>query len=165
MSNVPPMPLGVVEWPGAAPAVIEVPAGGGGGGAPTNAQYVTLATNATLTQERVLTAGTGISLTDSGAGGTITIDATGGGGNATLVAIDFGSGKGETSATVAVTGQTWVTPTTAIVVTVLGSRAEDAAVEGLTFAVGDVVDGDGFTVYGSSPLGSVGSYILSCVGV
>jgi hypothetical protein len=159
------MPLGVVEWPGAAPAVIEVPAGGGGGGAPTNAQYVTLATNATLTQERVLTAGTGISLTDSGAGGTITIDATGGGGNATLVAIDFGSGKGETSATVAVTGQTWVTPTTAIVVTVLGSRAEDAAVEGLTFAVGDVVDGDGFTVYGSSPLGSVGSYTLSRVGV
>jgi hypothetical protein len=164
MSNVPPMPLGVVEWPSAAPAVIEVPAGGGGGGAPTNAQYVTLATNATLTNERVLTAGTGISLTDSGAGGTITIDATGAGGS-TLAAIDFGTGKGETSATVAVTGQTWVTPTSAIVVTVLGTRAEDAAVEGLTFAVGDVVDGDGFTVYGSSPLGSVGSYILSCVGV
>ena len=89
----------------------------------------------------------------------------GGGGNGTLAAIDFGTGGGDTSATVAVTGQTWVTPTSPIVVTVIGTRAEDAAVEGLTFAVGDVVDGDGFTVYGASPLGSVGSYILSCVGV
>lgn len=47
--------------------------GGGGGGAPTNAQYVTLATNSTLTDERVATAGTGISLTDAGAGSTVTI--------------------------------------------------------------------------------------------
>ena len=46
--------------------------GGGGGGAPTGAQYVTLATNASLTDERVLTAGTGITLTDGGAGSTIT---------------------------------------------------------------------------------------------
>lgn len=43
------------------------------GGAPTNAQYVTLATDATLTNERVLTAGTGISLTDAGAGSTVTV--------------------------------------------------------------------------------------------
>jgi len=47
--------------------------GGGGGGAPTGAQYVTLATNASLTDERVLTAGTGISLTDAGAGSTVTL--------------------------------------------------------------------------------------------
>jgi hypothetical protein len=33
--------------------------GGGGGGAPTDASYVTLGTNATLTDERVLTAGSG----------------------------------------------------------------------------------------------------------
>lgn len=46
--------------------------GGGSGGAPTDAQYVTLATNATLTNERVLTAGDGIDLTDGGAGSTIT---------------------------------------------------------------------------------------------
>jgi len=42
--------------------------------APIGAQYVTLATDATLTAERVLTAGTGIDLTDAGAGSTITID-------------------------------------------------------------------------------------------
>lgn len=44
-----------------------------GDGAPTDAQYVTLATNATITNERVLTAGVGITLTDGGAGSTITI--------------------------------------------------------------------------------------------
>ncbi len=52
---------------------------GGGGGAPTNATYVTLSTDATLTAERVLTAGAGISITDGGAGGPVTIAATGGG--------------------------------------------------------------------------------------
>lgn len=47
--------------------------GAGGAGAPTDASYVTLGTNATLTAERVLTAGTGLSLTDGGAGSTITV--------------------------------------------------------------------------------------------
>lgn len=51
----------------------EFTAGGGGGGAPTDAQYVTLATNATLTQERVLTAGALITVTDGGAGSTVTV--------------------------------------------------------------------------------------------
>lgn len=50
-----------------------VGSGGGGGGAPTGAQYVTLATDVTLTAERVLTAGTGIGLTDAGAGSTLTV--------------------------------------------------------------------------------------------
>jgi hypothetical protein len=48
--------------------------GGGGGGAPTSAQYVTLATDGTLTAERVLTAGHGVDLADAGAGSTITVD-------------------------------------------------------------------------------------------
>ncbi len=52
---------------------------GGGSGAPTDATYVTTTTNSTLTNERVLTAGTGITLTDAGAGSTLTIAATGGG--------------------------------------------------------------------------------------
>lgn len=51
--------------------------GSGSGGAPTTAQYVTLATDGTLSAERVLTAGTngaGILLTDAGAGSTVTVD-------------------------------------------------------------------------------------------
>ena len=53
--------------------------GGGGSGAPTDAEYVTLATDGTLTNERVLTAGTNITITDGGAGSTVTIAASGGG--------------------------------------------------------------------------------------
>ena len=48
--------------------------GGGGAGAPTNAQYVVLATDSTLTDERVLTAGSGLTMTDAGAGSTITLN-------------------------------------------------------------------------------------------
>ena len=48
--------------------------GGGGGGAPTGATYLTLATNGSLTHERVLTAGTAITMTDAGAGSTLTVD-------------------------------------------------------------------------------------------
>jgi len=44
---------------------------GGGGGAPTDASYLTLGTNGTLSAERVATAGLGITLTDGGAGSTL----------------------------------------------------------------------------------------------
>lgn len=46
---------------------------GASSGAPDSAQYLTLATDATLTNERVLTAGTGVSFTDGGAGSTLTV--------------------------------------------------------------------------------------------
>jgi len=52
----------------------------GGGGAPVDGPYVTVSGDGGLDSERVLTAGTGISLTDGGAGSTLTIAATGGGG-------------------------------------------------------------------------------------
>lgn len=48
--------------------------GGGGGGAPTDAQYITLATDATLSAERVLTAGTNITINDGGANGAATLN-------------------------------------------------------------------------------------------
>lgn len=51
---------------------------GGGGGAPTNASYVTLGANASLTAERVLTAGAAVTITDAGANGTVTIAVTSG---------------------------------------------------------------------------------------
>lgn len=44
--------------------------------APIGAQYVTLAANGTLTNERILTAGTGITISDGGAGGNVTISLT-----------------------------------------------------------------------------------------
>ena len=48
--------------------------GAGGTDAPASAQYLTLATDVTLTQERVLTAGTGMSFADGGAGSTLTVN-------------------------------------------------------------------------------------------
>ncbi|MCB9817336.1 hypothetical protein H6795_02220 [Candidatus Nomurabacteria bacterium] len=48
--------------------------GSGGGGAPVGASYLTLALDGTLTGERVLTAGTNISVADTGANGTLTIN-------------------------------------------------------------------------------------------
>ncbi len=51
-------------------------AGGGGGGAPANAEYVVMSLDATLTDERVLTAGADIDIVDGGAGGAVTISVT-----------------------------------------------------------------------------------------
>jgi len=67
----------VASSAGAGLVDITIP-GGGGGGAPVNAEYLVLATDATLTDERVFTAGTGISIVDGGAGGafTVSVDAT-----------------------------------------------------------------------------------------
>lgn len=61
----------LIQWNGSkwVPA-----AGGGGGGAPTTSQYVTLAADAGLANERILTAGEGLVSTDGGAGGALTLD-------------------------------------------------------------------------------------------
>ncbi len=48
---------------------------GGGGGAPTTAQYLVLATDGTLTMERVLTLGPGLTEQDNGAGSSLIISA------------------------------------------------------------------------------------------
>jgi hypothetical protein len=49
------------------------------GGAPATDSYVVLSASSSLPNERVLTAGTNITITDSGAGGTVTIASTAGG--------------------------------------------------------------------------------------
>ncbi len=66
---------GVVIWGATAKqGYSEAPAGtGGGGGAPTNASYVVISLDATLSDERVLAVGTGLQLTDGGAGGNATL--------------------------------------------------------------------------------------------
>ena len=58
----------VLKWNGSAWAPGTDNTSGGGGGAPTSAQYFTLAADATLSDERVLTFGTGLTATDGGAG-------------------------------------------------------------------------------------------------
>ena len=71
--------------------------GGGSGGAPTNAEYVVMSLNGTLTNERVLTAGTGIGFVDGGAGSTLTVY------NAGVTALTAGSGITVSSSTGGIT--------------------------------------------------------------
>jgi hypothetical protein len=52
---------------------ITIDASGGGGGAPTDATYVTLTTNGTLTNERTLAVSSALSLADGGAGSAVTL--------------------------------------------------------------------------------------------
>ena len=54
------------------------PTSSGGGGAPTDAQYVAMALNGSLSAERVLTAGSSIALIDGGANGNATLNFIGG---------------------------------------------------------------------------------------
>jgi len=80
--------------------------GGGSGGAPTDAEYVVMALNGTLTNERVLTAGTGISLTDGGAGSTATITNTGVTSNVAGTGISVSSATGASTLSLATTAVT-----------------------------------------------------------
>lgn len=125
---------------------------GGGGGAPTNASYVVIALNGTLTAERVLTAGAGISITDGGAGGNVTIAATGSGGaNVGTATVDFGAFPGSSHASVVVTGQAgivagsvvqaWVRP-----VATADHSADEHMLETLKVHASDIVAGAGFTI-------------------
>lgn len=52
---------------------LTIEATGGGGGAPMTAQYVTLANDTNLTNERVLVVGSGLNMTDGGANGNVTL--------------------------------------------------------------------------------------------
>ena len=72
--------LYLVSDPGGSPTSQKVTVANAVAGnvAPTDAQYVTLATNATLSQERVLTAGTQMSFADGGAGSTLTLNVSAG---------------------------------------------------------------------------------------
>lgn len=128
-----------------------VAGGGGGGGAPTNASYVVISVNGTLTSERVLTAGSGITITDGGAGGNVTIAAAGAGNTGTTT-IDFGAFPGSSHATVAVTGQTgivagsivqaWLRP-----VATADHSADEHMLETISVHAADIVAGTGFTVH------------------
>lgn len=102
--------------------------GGGGGGAPTNAEYVVLTADATLTDERVLTAGSGISIVDGGAGGPITVSI-----DPAVVDLQFAYDNDTTVPQITVNG----TPDPVTI---------DASVAGDVFVVRDVANADLFNV-------------------
>lgn len=65
--------ISVADGDGVAGAITITATGGGGGGAPTTASYVVVGLDAGLSAERRLQVGTGLSLTDGGAGGNLTV--------------------------------------------------------------------------------------------
>lgn len=101
-------------------------------------------------------------------------DQTGGAGsaNAIEVTVDFGSGGSDLASTV-VTGQGWVTGTSAIAcaptMKATASRAEgaeDAVAEGLIAAIHSRVAATGFTLVAGPRFGrAIGQYIFDCTGV
>jgi hypothetical protein len=139
--------------------------GGGGGGAPTGAQYITLATDATLTQERVITAGTGITLTDAGAGSTLTV--TNSLPARTVGAsLNFGASFSDKAQTVVI-GQAWVTANSRIapqVLTPAGTDPDEMYLLDLRPVISDIVAGTGWTITLYSMPEARGSYTVMCVG-
>lgn len=87
------------------------------------------------------------------------------GGNSGTATLAFGAGS--TSASVTVTGQTWVGASSAVLCTVVDdARAEDAAIEGLTLTVANRVAGTGFDIIGAPAIGDfVGDVTVAFVGV
>lgn len=86
--------------------------------------------------------------------------------------VDFGfpsGGEGD-SATVTVTGQTWVTAgsiisASAAAIATPDHDGDDAMVEGLTCYVGNIVAGVGFDIFCNAALGSWGRYAIQWQGV
>src|SRR5690606_12291291 len=65
---------GSIEIDGdATTGTVDLRAVGGGGGSPDDASYLTLGLNGSLTNERVLTPGTGLNASDGGANSTYTL--------------------------------------------------------------------------------------------
>ena len=134
---------------------------GGGGGAPVDAQYVVLATDSTLTDERVLTAGSNISITDGGAGSTVTIASTDEyTGTVTSITggADSGSGTAITSSgTLSVVGGTNVT--TSVSGTTITVDSTDQY-QGTVTSI-EVVGGTALTATGDTTITSSGTVTLN----
>lgn len=117
--------------------------------------------------------GAGVSCTDSAANDRTNCDIPGGSGSANVVSatVDFGT-SGSDIASVAVTGQTWVTGTSIIVCVVTqfsttdrADGAEDAVIEGITCTVATRVVSTGFTINAAPALGkAIGKYVVNCTG-
>lgn len=81
--------------------------GGSGGGAGTDDTYVVLSASATLANERILTAGTNITIADAGAGSTVTISQTDVGFAVASSSIANGVASGSVTFAVAQADDTW----------------------------------------------------------
>lgn len=105
-----------------------------------------------------LTLGAGLSIVGT------TISAASGSGNAVYATVDFGASFTH-YATVAVTGQTWVTALSKIVAMPTGGNPMENAILQFAPTVTDLVVGDGFTLSVYTPVKAKGTYTFNCIGV
>lgn len=99
---------------------------------------------------------------------------SGGGGttvNKVTATIDFVNADGpeDTTASVTITGQAWVTSSSVILAgfdgTTADHQADDAMVEDLSCYVENIVPGTGFDITARAPLGTWGNYAVYALGV
>lgn len=141
--------------------------GGSGGGTPVDAGYVVWGSNSTgSTNERALTSGTNTTI-DTATPGQVKVNVTGVTSvNGVQQAVAL---TGPGLYTQAVTGLAWVQSNSRIVCRPFGTISdgltpEVIAVAGLQITVGDIVAGDGFTIYVYSPYGLEGTVRIHCTG-
>jgi hypothetical protein len=93
---------------------------------------------------------------------------SGGGGNKVTATINFGTVE-DTTASITVTGQSWVTALSVIIAgfggTTSNHGADDAMVEGLSAYVENIVPGTGFDITAHAPQGTWGNYSVYALGV
>lgn len=77
-------------------------------------------------------------------------------------------GPEESTASVTVSGLSWITSQSVITLAFAGTTADhetpdDAQVEGLTLVVGNLVPGQGFDILGYAPSGTWGTYAVTAI--
>lgn len=113
--------------------------------------------------------GTSVSCVDDAANLRTNCTITGGGGSANTVEVSLAMTNGSGVYSTTVTGQAWVTGTSAVVCTPLGTTADGLTVEQvaaaeLAITIGNRVAGVGFDLVVSNPFGSHGTHRFSCMG-
>jgi hypothetical protein len=137
-----------------------------GGGAPTTASYLTLGLDGTLSNERVLTAGSNISFVDTGANGTLTINASGGAGTFFSQSIDFGTASPTPSAVVATVADAGVGAASKFTLAVRpgsGRDLDEMELGPVSAYIGNVVNGVSFDILAVSQDDTAhGTYLVEC---
>lgn len=85
-----------------------------------------------------------------------------------LLGFNNPDGPEETTATVTVSGLSWITNQSVITLAFAGVTGDhespnDAQVEGLTLCVGNLVPGSGFDIFGYAPNGTWGTYQVTAI--
>lgn|GEM_PF-1753939 len=114
----------------------------GGGGAPVDATYVTMSLNPTLTQERVLTPGTGVGIVDGGANNPVTVSVT-----ATLSQI-LGNGNSTGGFDIVVSTGDRIVGQTDLVLDPGAGPGDNVVIDGLTWPSADGLAGQAVVTNG-----------------